>query len=106
MFRVSRGFLFCLLLAAMPGLCRSPAWRNRCCSTCRCKASGRRFAAHRITDITINYHRPLVNERKVWAVWFPMARCGGGANLNTTITFSDPVTIEGKALDKGRTGCT
>jgi len=47
MFRVSRGFLFCLLLAAMPGLCRSPAWRNRCCSTCRCKASGGGFAAHR-----------------------------------------------------------
>jgi len=27
-----------------------------------------------------------------------------GANLNTTITFSDPVTIEGKALDKGTYG--
>ncbi len=58
-----------------------------------------------ITDITINYHRPLVNNRKVWGglvlygqVW------RAGANENTTISFSDPVTIEGQPLDKGTYG--
>jgi tetratricopeptide (TPR) repeat protein len=58
-----------------------------------------------ITDITINYHRPLVNGRKVFGglesygkVW------RAGANENTTITFTDPVTIEGKTLAAGTYG--
>src|ERR1043166_6965998 len=55
-----------------------------------------------ITDITINYHRPLVKGRKVWGglvlygqVW------RAGANENTPIEFSDPVMIKGKPLAKG-----
>ncbi|HJT00193.1 MAG TPA: DUF2911 domain-containing protein [Terriglobales bacterium] len=55
-----------------------------------------------ITDITINYHRPLVNGRKVWGDLVPYGQVWrAGANENTTITFSDPVTIEGQPLDKG-----
>ena len=55
-----------------------------------------------ITDITINYHRPLAKDRKVWNGLVPYGRVWrAGANINTTITFSDPVTIEGKPLDKG-----
>ena len=58
-----------------------------------------------ITDITINYHRPLVNDRKVWGGLVPYGQVWrAGANENTTITFSDPVTIEGKQLDKGTYG--
>lgn len=58
-----------------------------------------------ITDITISYHRPLVNDRKVWGALVPYGQVWrAGANENTTITFSDPVTIEGKALDKGTYG--
>jgi tetratricopeptide (TPR) repeat protein len=55
-----------------------------------------------ITDITIDYHRPLVRGRKIFGglqgygqVW------RAGANYNTTIEFSDPVTIEGQPLPKG-----
>src|ERR1700721_2983993 len=55
-----------------------------------------------VTSITINYSRPLVNSRKVFGgleaygkVW------RAGANENTKIAFSDPVTIEGQALDPG-----
>ena len=55
-----------------------------------------------ITDITIDYHRPLVRGRKIFGglqaygqVW------RAGANYNTTIEFSDPVTIEGQPLSKG-----
>lgn len=58
-----------------------------------------------ITDITIDYHRPLVGGRKIFGglqaygqVW------RAGANDNTTIEFSDPVTIEGQPLAKGRYG--
>ncbi|HEV2116147.1 MAG TPA: DUF2911 domain-containing protein [Terriglobales bacterium] len=55
-----------------------------------------------ITDITINYHRPLVNGRKIWGDLVPYGQVWrAGANENTTIAFSDPVTIEGQSLDKG-----
>jgi len=58
-----------------------------------------------ITDITISYHRPLVNGRKVWGGLVPYGEVWrAGANENTTITFSDPVTIEGQALERGTYG--
>ena len=55
-----------------------------------------------ITDVTINYHRPLVNGRKIWGDLVPYGQVWrAGANENTTIAFSDPVAIEGQPLDKG-----
>src|SRR3954470_16117861 len=58
-----------------------------------------------ITDVTINYHRPLVNGRKVWDNLVPYGKVWrAGANENTTISFSSPVTIDGKALDAGTSG--
>lgn len=55
-----------------------------------------------ITDITINYHRPLVNGRKVFGGLEPYGKVWrAGANENTTIEFSDPVSVEGKPLPKG-----
>jgi hypothetical protein len=58
-----------------------------------------------ITDVTINYHRPLVNGRKVWDNLVPYGKVWrAGANENTTISFSSPVTIDGKALDAGTYG--
>ena len=58
-----------------------------------------------ITDITVNYHRPLVNGRQVFGKLVPYGEVWrAGANENTTISFSDPVTIEGQALDKGTYG--
>jgi hypothetical protein len=58
-----------------------------------------------ITDITINYHRPLANGRQVWGKLVPYGQVWrAGANENTTITFADPVTVEGQALDKGMYG--
>ena len=58
-----------------------------------------------LTDITIDYHRPLVRGRKIFGgvqaygeVW------RAGANYNTKIEFSDPVTIEGQPLPKGSYG--
>jgi hypothetical protein len=58
-----------------------------------------------ITDITINYHRPLANGRQIWGKVVPYGEVWrAGANENTTIRFTDPVTIEGQALDKGTYG--
>ena len=58
-----------------------------------------------ITDITVNYHRPLANGRQIWGKLVPYGEVWrAGANENTTITFSDPVTIEGQPLDKGTYG--
>ena len=55
-----------------------------------------------LTDITINYHRPLVNGRKIWGGLVPYGKVWrAGANENTTIEFSDPVSVEGKPLAKG-----
>ncbi len=55
-----------------------------------------------ITDITINYHRPLVNGRQIFGKVVPYGQVWrAGANENTTIKFTDPVSIEGDALDRG-----
>ena len=54
-----------------------------------------------ITDITINYHRPLANGRQIWGKVVPYGQVWrAGANENTTITFSDLRSI------RAHTGCT
>jgi len=58
-----------------------------------------------VTNITINYHRPLANGRQIWGKLVPYGQVWrAGANENTTITFTDPVTIEGQPLEKGTYG--
>ena len=55
-----------------------------------------------LTDITISYSRPLVKGRKVFGGIVPYGDVWrAGANENTTIEFSDPVSIEGQAVPKG-----
>lgn len=62
-----------------------------------------------ITDITINYHRPGVKGREIWGT--RLAPYNGkpfpwraGANDNTTISFTNDVTIEGQKLAAGTYG--
>ncbi|MGA9555100.1 MAG: DUF2911 domain-containing protein, partial [Candidatus Sulfotelmatobacter sp.] len=58
-----------------------------------------------ITDVTVNYHRPLVNGRQIFGKLVPYGEVWrAGANENTTVSFTDPVTIEGQPLDKGTYG--
>jgi tetratricopeptide (TPR) repeat protein len=58
-----------------------------------------------ITNVIVKYSRPLVNDRKVWGGLVPYGEVWrAGANENTTITFTDPVSVEGKPLDKGTYG--
>ncbi len=60
-----------------------------------------------ITDITITYHRPLVNGRKIWGGLVPYGQVWrAGANENTIITFPNDVMIEGKPLAAGTMACT
>jgi len=57
------------------------------------------------TDITINYCRPLVNGREIWGKAVPYgAPWRAGANENTTISFTDDVSVEGHPLAAGTYG--
>lgn len=55
-----------------------------------------------LTDVTINYHRPVVKGRKIWDGLVPYGKVWRvGANENTTFEVTSPVTIEGQPLPKG-----
>src|SRR5438876_6119044 len=99
---VLRGVLFCLSVATMSGI--SPA-QSFVLDLPRPSQRAQITQRVGITDVTINYHRPLVKGRKIWDALVPYGKVWrAGANENTTISFSDPVTIEGKPLDKGTYG--
>lgn len=58
-----------------------------------------------VSNVTIHYHRPAVNNREIWGALVPYgAVWRAGANDNTTITFDDPVEVEGKPLAAGTYG--
>lgn len=69
-----------------------------------------------ITDITIDYGRPRVNNREIWGKLVPYgfndlgfgtsksAPWRSGANMNTTIEFSDDVKVEGQFIAAGKYG--
>jgi tetratricopeptide (TPR) repeat protein len=96
-----RGFVFCLLMAPAVLIQAQSMLLDLPLQSQQAEVS----QTIGITDITIKYHRPLVNDRKVWGGLVPYGQVWrAGANFNTTITFSDPVQIEGKPLDKGTYG--
>src|ERR1700756_4154602 len=71
------------------------------------RASQRGTVMQRIglTDVTIVYHEPLVGGREIWGKAVPYGKVWrAGANQNTTIRFSDDVTVEGKPLPAGTYG--
>jgi hypothetical protein len=58
-----------------------------------------------ISTITVDYSRPLAGTREVWGKTVPYGKVWrAGANENTTINFSDDVSIEGKPLAAGTYG--
>ncbi|HEY5934547.1 MAG TPA: DUF2911 domain-containing protein [Kofleriaceae bacterium] len=58
-----------------------------------------------ITEITVDYHRPAVNGRKVWGELVPYNDAWrAGANENTTVTFTTDVKVAGKPLKAGTYG--
>ena len=71
------------------------------------EASPKASIAQRVglTDVEITYHRPAVNKRTVWGDLVPYDQVWrAGANQNTTISFSSPVSINGKPLAAGTYG--
>jgi hypothetical protein len=100
MFRaVRRIFLFCLLPVTVPATSLAQSFVLDLPLTSQRAEISQRIG---ITDITIAYHRPLAKDRKIWGGLVPYGKVWrAGANENTTITFSDPVMIEGQRLDKG-----
>src|SRR5215472_9541128 len=58
-----------------------------------------------LTDVTITYHRPALGGREIWGKAVPYGKVWrSGANENTTITFTDDVTVEGNPLAAGTYG--
>jgi tetratricopeptide (TPR) repeat protein len=58
-----------------------------------------------LTDITINYCRPLAGGRTLWGKEIAYGQVWrAGANENTTIAFTDDVSVEGHALPAGTYG--
>jgi hypothetical protein len=54
------------------------------------------------TEVTIDYHRPGVKGRKVWGELVPYGQVWRlGANDATTITFGDPVKVQGRDVPAG-----
>ncbi|AEM71973.1 hypothetical protein Murru_2951 [Allomuricauda ruestringensis DSM 13258] len=55
-----------------------------------------------LTDVTVKYSRPAMKGRKIFGDLVPFdAIWRTGANENTTITFSDDVTVQDKPLKAG-----
>ena len=89
-----------LLLGAIPATAQLPPLKLP-------EASPKASVSQRVglTDIQIDYNRPAVNKRKVWGDLVPWNEpWRAGANENTTITFSTPVTVGGKKLPAGTYG--
>ena len=58
-----------------------------------------------LTDITVRYHRPAVKQRVVWGDLVPYDQVWrAGANENTIVEFSTPVTVGGQAVPAGAYG--
>src|SRR5687767_4566098 len=58
-----------------------------------------------LTELSVTYHRPAVNGREVWGALVPFGQVWrAGANQNTTVTFSTPVTLNGAKVPAGTYG--
>ena len=102
MSRALPAFLFCLIMAAVSHVTSAQSFVLDLPAPSQPAEVSQRIG---LTDITIKYHRPLVNDRKIWGALVPYGKVWrAGANENTTITFDDPVTIEGQPLAAGTYG--
>ncbi len=100
--RILQGFLFCLLIAGLSASSSAQSFVLDLPDQSQRAEISQRIG---ITNVTIKYHRPLAKDRKIWGGLVPYgAVWRAGANINTTITFSDPVAIEGQPLAAGTYG--
>jgi hypothetical protein len=115
MIAMRKTFLLCCTLA-----CSSFLFAQIALTTLPSGGNKKAMVGERIglTDVTIHYDRPHVKGRegKIWGQLIPVgyedqgfgsskaAPWRAGANENTTIEFSNDVTIEGKPLKAGKYG--
>jgi hypothetical protein len=100
--RILYGFLFCLLIAGLSVISTAQSFVLDLPDQSQRAEISQRIG---ITNVTIKYHRPLAKDRKIWGGLVPYGQVWrAGANINTTITFSDPVTVEGQQLAAGTYG--
>jgi tetratricopeptide (TPR) repeat protein len=100
--KILQGFLFCLLIAGLSATSSAQSFVLDLPDQSQRAEISQRIG---ITNVTIKYHRPLANNRKIWGGLVPYGQVWrAGANINTTITFSDPVAIEGQPLAAGTYG--
>ncbi len=98
--RVSRYVLCALAAAASPALAQVPPLQLPAASP---KASVTQKVG--LTDVTVRYSRPAVAGRKVWGGLVPLGEVWRtGADENTTLSFTSPVTVGGKTLPAGTYG--
>ncbi len=98
--RLSRFVLSVLAVAASPCLAQVPPLQLPAGSP---KATVTQRVG--LTDVTVRYSRPAVNGRKVWGGLVPFGEVWRtGADENTTLSFSTPVTVGGKTLPAGTYG--
>lgn len=58
-----------------------------------------------VTELSVDYHRPAVNERTIWGGQVPYGQVWrAGANENTVFETSTPITFGGEDLAAGRYG--
>jgi hypothetical protein len=89
-----------LLVASTPALAQAPRLTLP-------EASQAATVSQRIglTDITVTYHRPAVRKRAIWGEVVPYGQVWrAGANENTVVSFSTPVTVGGQTLQAGDYG--
>ena len=89
-----------LLVASTPALAQAPRLTLP-------EASQGATVSQRIglTDITVTYHRPSVRKRTIWGEVVPYGQVWrAGANENTVVSFSTPVTVGGQTLQAGDYG--
>lgn len=56
-----------------------------------------------LTEVVIEYYRPSIKGRTIFGDLVPFGKMWRtGANANSTISFSEEVTIDGKTLKKGK----
>lgn len=97
-----RSLLFAVTpIAAM--LCAAPVAAQSAMLTLPDVSQGARVTQRiGLTDITVAYHRPMVAGRKIFGGVVPYGEVWrAGANLNTTIEVTDPITVEGHPLAAG-----
>lgn len=91
--------LFVIVLVALAGVSRA----ERGDDTNRKSKNGELRGSIGSVEVTLEYGRPNVKDRKIWGGLVPYDRVWrSGADEATTISFDRDVKIEGEALPAGR----